>query len=42
MYTKDRDDVYDDHWVILDPDGDSVCTVIGEDAADALLSHLNR
>lgn len=42
MYTMLRDDVYEDHWVILDPQGDSVCTVIGEGAAEGLLTHLNR
>ena len=42
MYTKERDDCYEDHWVILDPQGDSICAVVGELQADALLSHLNR
>ena len=42
MYTKERDDVYEDHWVIKDPQGDFVCVVIDEGDADALLSHLNR
>jgi len=29
-------------WVILDSDGDWICTVGSEDQAEALMSHLNR
>lgn len=29
-------------WKILDSDGNQICTVIGKDNAEALLSHLNR
>jgi len=29
-------------WEILDPDGDQICTIIGKDNAEALLSHLNK
>ena len=42
MYTKRESQSVSDHWRILDGDGDVICTVIGEFAADALLSHLNR
>jgi hypothetical protein len=45
MYTKEffyTNDANNEIWAILDPDGDYICTVIGELAADALLSHLNR
>lgn len=41
MYTKQSAD--NRHaWAILDPDGDYICTVVTEEGADALLSHLNR
>lgn len=45
MYTTQKVNTIDqslDYWEILDPDGDWICTVIGEDNANALLSHLNR
>jgi hypothetical protein len=42
MYTKCPSDSEPDAWEILDPDGDTVCIVIGQYSADDLLSHLNR
>ena len=42
MYTTVRDDVYDDEWIIRDPDGIYVCTVTSQTDAYALLTHLNR
>lgn len=49
MYTKQKIEHNDpripsdwDLWEILDADGCQICTVIGGDSADALLSHLNR
>jgi hypothetical protein len=42
MYTKQRADVYEDQWDIYDPEDNCICTVYKEDAAEALLSHLNR
>ena len=42
MYTKIRDSVWKDHWMIIDTYGVVICPVIGEETADILLSHLNR
>lgn len=44
MYTKEKsyNQVLQDVWSILDPDGDVVCDVVGEFGANAILSHLNK
>lgn len=54
MYTKNRDRFYDidlrpymaddgtDAYQILDPDGNEIAVVYGEQMADELLRHLNR
>jgi hypothetical protein len=42
MYTTEPVDGSSGYWEILDPDGNQICDVFGEDNANALLSHLNR
>ena len=42
MYTIERANVYEDLWSILDPDGVVIATVVSEENAEILLSHLNR
>lgn len=47
MYTKEPDEELQQlynlpFWNILDPDGDEIASVLGEEAADGMLSHLNR
>jgi hypothetical protein len=35
-------DCYGSTFQILDPEGDEVCVVVGDQASEDLLSHLNR
>ncbi len=44
MYTAEQDpsDPAGEMWMILDSDGDWLCTVLNKYQAGALLSHLNR
>lgn len=43
MYTIEQsEELGPSYWDILDPEGDVVVTVEGQEQAEALLSHLNR
>ena len=49
MYTTQKIAALEQHlpegwelWEILDSEGIQICTVLSEESADALLSHLNR
>lgn len=42
MYTMERDDVWEDHWNIIDPSGDVIFTVTSLGGAHIALSYLNK
>lgn len=42
LFTKERDDVWEDHWNIIDPLGDVIFTVTSESGAEIALSYLNK